>query len=71
MLRDTCTVAMLTIRRLSEAVRRALRARAVRHGRIMEAEVREILAATVNPNERVKLGTPLGSFGTEARLTDD
>jgi plasmid stability protein len=40
-------VPTLTIRSLPEEVRRALRLRAAAHGRSVEAEVREILAAAV------------------------
>lgn len=36
-------MAMLTVRKLSDEVHRALRVRAAQHGQSMEAEVREIL----------------------------
>lgn len=42
-------MATLTIRNLSEATRRALKARAARHNHSMEAEVRSILDAAVGP----------------------
>lgn len=35
---------MITVRNVDESVKRALRERAARHGRSMEAEVRSILA---------------------------
>lgn len=64
-------MAMLTVRNLSDEVHRALRARAAQHGHSMEAEVRDILEATVNPRGRVKLGSLLAEIGREAVLTDD
>jgi plasmid stability protein len=51
-------MATLTIRDLDEQVRAALRIRAARHGRSMEAEVREILRDAVAKPE---LTQPLGS----------
>ncbi|MBU6312348.1 MAG: Arc family DNA-binding protein [Actinomycetales bacterium] len=45
-------MATLTIRDLDDSVRDQLRVRAARHGRSMEAEVREILAEAVSPVER-------------------
>ena len=44
-------MATLTIRDLDDSVRDQLRVRAARHGRSMEAEVREILAEAVSPVE--------------------
>ncbi|RBY77753.1 plasmid stabilization protein [Geodermatophilus sp. TF02-6] len=44
-------MATLTIRGLDDAVRDRLRVRAARHGRSMEAEVREILTAAVDDHE--------------------
>ena len=44
-------MATLTIRDLDDAVRDQLRVRAARHGRSMEAEVREILTEAVSPIE--------------------
>lgn len=64
-------MAMLTIRNLPEEVHRALRARAARHGHSMEAEVREILEAAINPQGRVKLGSLLADIGRQARLSDE
>lgn len=68
---ETQIMAMVTIRNIPEAVHRALRARAARHGNSMEAEVREILAAAVSPQGRVKLGSLLAEMGREANLKDD
>lgn len=44
-------MATLTIRDLDDSVRDQLRVRAARHGRSMEAEVREILTEAVSPVE--------------------
>lgn len=65
------TVAMLTVRNLPEEVHRALRARAAKHGRSTEAEVREILEAAVKPEGRLKLGALLQDAGKRARLTNE
>jgi antitoxin FitA len=51
-------VATLTIRDLDEGLRASLRVRAARHGRSMEAEVREILRAALAVSDA---GEPLGS----------
>ena len=63
-------MAMLTVRNVPDEVHRALRARAARHGRSMEAEVREILESAIRAEGRVKLGSLLADIGREARLTD-
>jgi len=63
-------MAMLTVRNVSDEVRRALRVRAAQHGQSMEAEVREILESVVSPQGRVKLGTLLANMGRQAKLTD-
>jgi len=64
-------MAMLTVRNLPDEVHRALRMRAARHGRSMEAEVREILEAAVSPQGRVKLGSLLADIGRQVKLTDE
>jgi plasmid stability protein len=64
-------MATVTIRNLSDEVHRALRVRAASHGRSTEAEIRNILEATVRPPQRVKLGSLLASIAREAgALTD-
>lgn len=64
-------MANVTIRNLPDEVHRALRVRAATHGRSTEAEIRDILEATVRPPERVKLGSLLASIAREAGgLTD-
>jgi len=61
----------LTIRRISDETHRALRLRAARHGRSMEAEMREILESAVRPVGRVQLGSLLLAIGRRARLSDE
>lgn len=61
----------VTIRNLPAATHRALKARAVRHGRSTEAEIREILEQAVRPPERAKLGSMLAEIGRRAGLQDD
>lgn len=64
-------MAAVTIRNLSEEAHRALKARAAQNGRSTEAEIREILEATVRPPHRVKLGTLLAEIGRNAGLSDE
>jgi antitoxin FitA len=61
----------LAVRNLSDAMYRALGARASRHGHGMEAEVREILESAVSLRGRVKLGSMLAHMGRRAKLSDD
>lgn len=61
----------ITVRNVPDEVHRALRVRAAQHGRSTEAEIREILAAAVKPEGRVKLGSLLADMGRKARLTDE
>lgn len=63
-------MAMLTVRNIPNEVHRALRVRAARHGRSMEAEAREILESALSPQGRVKLGSLLAEIGRRARLSD-
>ncbi|WP_051331935.1 FitA-like ribbon-helix-helix domain-containing protein [Methylocaldum szegediense] len=64
-------MAVLTIRSVPEDVHRALRVRAAQHGRSTEAEVREILAAAVKPENRVRVGDALAVIGRKICLTDE
>lgn len=64
-------MAVLTVRNLPDEVRRALRVRAAKHGRSVEAEVREIIAAAVLPAHRILLGDALAALGRELALSDD
>ena len=64
-------MAMLTVRNLPVEVHRALRMRAAEHGRSTEAEVRDILEAAVKPEGRVRLGSFVTGFGSDAGLSDE
>ncbi len=55
----------VTVRNLSEATHRALRARAVMNGRSTEAEIRHILDASVRP--AIGLGSLLAGIGSELK----
>lgn len=55
----------VTIRNLPDETHRALKARAARHGRSTEAEIRDIIESAVRPLKRVKLGTELAAIGRE------
>ena len=59
-------MAALNIRNLDETVKRRLQIRAARHGRSMEAEVREILAEAVreSPDSAGLFTALLDRFGT-------
>ena len=64
-------MAMLTVRNLPDDVHRALRVRAAQHGHSTEAEVREILAIAVKPENRVRLGEALVALGRKIGLTNE
>ncbi|QDQ25530.1 plasmid stabilization protein [Chitinimonas arctica] len=64
-------MAMLTVRNLPDDVHRALRVRAAQHGRSTEAEVREILAMAVKPEERVRMGDALAALGRQNGLSNE
>lgn len=59
-------MAAITVRNLSDATHRALKALAAKHNRSTEAEVRAILDAAVVPPERVRLGSLLAEIGRDA-----
>lgn len=59
-------MASITIRNIPEDVHRALRVRAVQHGRSTEAEVRDILEQAAKPSGRVKVGSMLVSIARDA-----
>ncbi|NJC49788.1 UNVERIFIED_ORG: plasmid stability protein [Xanthomonas campestris] len=58
-----------TVRNIPDEVHRAIRARAVLHGRSTEAEIRAILESAAKPADRVKLGSLLVDIGRDAGLT--
>jgi plasmid stability protein len=64
-------MAILTVRNVPDDVHRALRVRAAQHGRSTEAEVREILAAAVKPEKRVRVGEALAAIGRKIGLTNE
>ncbi|MEB2400771.1 MAG: plasmid stabilization protein [Alcaligenaceae bacterium] len=64
-------MAILTVRNVPDDVHRALRVRAAEHGRSTEAEVREILAAAVKPEKRVRMGEALAAIGRKIGLTNE
>lgn len=56
----------LTVRNLPEEVHRAIKARARRHGRSTEAEIREILRLSAQPPGTLRLGDELAAIGAAA-----
>ena len=56
-------MAVVTVRNLPEATHRALKLRALQHGRSTEAEIRDILEQQVLPKVRVRNGSELAAFG--------
>ena len=71
-------MADIIVRRLDDAVKERLRQRAKRHGRSLEAEVREILEAATAPDpsdnedsNREGFGTRLHKRVTKVGLTPD
>lgn len=63
-------MAAVTVRNISEATHRALKARAARHGRSTEAEIRQILESAVLPDNRVRIGSRLSELSRQAGLTN-
>jgi plasmid stability protein len=66
----------IVVRNIGAETHRALRARAKRHGRSTEAEIRAILDEAVTPATRVKLGSALAALakplgGLELKLPRD
>ncbi len=61
----------VTVRNVPAEVHRAIRVRAARHGRSIEAELRDILESAVRPQGRVKLGSLLAEVGRTVKLTDE
>lgn len=61
----------VTIRNVPDEVHRAIRVRAARHGRSIEAEMRDILESAVKPEGRVKLGSMLAAIGRKVKLTEE
>lgn len=55
-------MATVTVRNLPDEVHRAIRLQAAQHGRSTEAEIREILARSVRPEGRLRVGTELRRY---------
>jgi plasmid stability protein len=56
----------ITISNVPDALHRALRLRAERHGRSTEAEIRDILERATKPEDGLKLGSLLASIARDA-----
>ena len=64
-------MAAVTIRNLSDEAHRALKARAAKHNRSTEAEMRAILEAAALPEGRLRLGTALAEIGRKYGITNE
>jgi len=58
------------VRNLPEATHRALKNRAAKRGRSIEAELRQIIENAVRPPKRLKLGTELAKIGKEIGMSE-
>jgi plasmid stability protein len=56
-------MATVTVRNLPYETHRALKLRALEHGRSLESEIRDILVTAMQSQERVKIGSALAAFG--------
>jgi plasmid stability protein len=63
-------MATVSIRNLSDETHRALKIRAARHNRSMEAEIRAILDETARPKERLRVGSALAERSQTIGLTN-
>lgn len=64
----TAAASNLNVRNLDPAVKATIQRRATRHGRSMEAEVRDILARAVNEDDAPGAPNPLSGAALLARL---
>jgi plasmid stability protein len=64
-------MASITVRNIPDEVHRAIRARAAKHGRSTEAEVRAILEQAARPEGRLKIGSLLASLAQKAGPLSD
>ncbi len=64
-------MAMITVRNLPDEIHRALRVQAAHNGRSAEAEVREILFASLKPAARLKMGDALAALSQQFALTNE
>lgn len=68
---DTVSMPSVTIRNLPDEVHRALVARAQRHGRSLEAELRAILEDVARSPARLRLGSFLARLGQDLALSEE
>lgn len=61
----------VTVRNVPDEVHRAIKVRAARNGRSVEAEMRDILEMAVRPKGRVRLGSVLAEIGRKVEMTDE
>lgn len=62
---------MMTVRNIPDEVHNALKARAKRHNRSAEAEVRAILEEVTLPEKRLHMGDALAALGRKVGLTNE
>ncbi|WP_315617862.1 FitA-like ribbon-helix-helix domain-containing protein [Halomonas sp. I1] len=62
---------MMTVRNIPDDVHKALKARAKRHHRSAEAEMRAILEEAVLPRSRLRMGDALSALGRKSGLSND
>ncbi len=62
---------MMTVRNIPDEVHNALKARAKRHNRSAEAEVRAILEEVIRPEKRLHMGDALAALGRKVGLTNE
>jgi plasmid stability protein len=62
---------MMTIRNIPDEIHNALKARAKRHNRSAEAEVRAILEEVTRPETRLHMGDALAALGRKVGLTNE
>jgi len=58
------------VRNLPEETHRALKNRAAKRRRSLEAELRQIIENAVRPSKRLKLGTELAKIGKEIGMSE-
>lgn len=61
----------MTIRNVPDEAHRAIRVRAAKHGRSIEAGLRDILESAVRPQNRLRLGSMLAAAGRKVGLTEE
>lgn len=64
-------MAMMTVRNIPDEIHSALKARAKRHNRSAEAEMRAILEEAILPKTRIQMGDALAELGRKIGLTNE